>query len=193
MPCFLWKGWVEIWTVEWSFLNFKLQSASIVFLSDFVFSCLISRCAYTGLNGCANLRLSKGSIYVEFHPLLTRDIPFLYPLSFMVSLSPSTQSNTTGEDQDRSMADVIIWDVRKCVSRREFTIPVESYPAFKWSYSDAYFACLREGYVVIYETETFRLLDKKRLGGGNIRDFSWSPTENVLAYWVPESDNTPAR
>lgn len=91
------------------------------------------------------------------------------------------------------MADVIIWDVRKCVSRREFTIPVESYPAFKWSYSDAYFACLREGYVVIYETETFRLLDKKRLGGGNIRDFSWSPTENVLAYWVPESDNTPAR
>ncbi|THD25765.1 Eukaryotic translation initiation factor 3 subunit B [Fasciola hepatica] len=112
---------------------------------------------------------------------------------FMVSLSPSAQSSVTGEDQDRPMADVIIWDVQRCVSRREFTVPVESYPAFKWSYNDAYFACLREGYVVIYETETFRLLDKKRIGGGNIRDFSWSPTENILAYWVPESDNTPAR
>lgn len=25
------------------------------------------------------------------------------------------------------------------------------------------------------------------------RDFSWSPTDNIIAYWVPEESNTPAR
>ncbi|CAL8073302.1 unnamed protein product [Calicophoron daubneyi] len=109
---------------------------------------------------------------------------------FMVSMTPSTSA--VPDEQDRAMADIIIWDVRRCLSRREFTIPVESYPAFKWSHDDAYFACLREGCVAVYETNTFRLLDKKKIGG-NIRDFSWSPADNILAYWVPESDNTPAR
>ncbi|KAF7232196.1 hypothetical protein EG68_10574 [Paragonimus skrjabini miyazakii] len=109
---------------------------------------------------------------------------------FMISLSPSASNPV--DEMDRPMADVIFWDVLRCVSRREFSIPIESHPMFKWSYNDAYFACLRDGCVVIYETSTFRILDKKRLGG-NIRDFSWSPAENILAYWVPESDNTPAR
>ncbi|TGZ71221.1 hypothetical protein CRM22_002762 [Opisthorchis felineus] len=110
--------------------------------------------------------------------------------NFMISLSPSASAQV--DEWDRPMADIIFWDVRRCVSRREFSIPIEAHPMFKWSYNDAYFACLRDGCIVIYETNTFRLLDKKRLGG-NIRDFSWSPAENVLAYWVPESDNTPAR
>lgn len=26
-----------------------------------------------------------------------------------------------------------------------------------------------------------------------VRDFSWSPTDNILAYWVAEDDNVPAR
>ena len=25
------------------------------------------------------------------------------------------------------------------------------------------------------------------------RDFSWSPTDNIIAYWVPEQENVPAR
>lgn len=25
------------------------------------------------------------------------------------------------------------------------------------------------------------------------RDFSWSPTDDIIAYWVPEQSNTPAR
>lgn len=25
------------------------------------------------------------------------------------------------------------------------------------------------------------------------RDFTWSPTDNIIAYWVPEQSNTPAR
>lgn len=110
----------------------------------------------------------------------------------MVSLSPSTTSSSHAGEQDRQLADMIIWDVKRCVKRSEFKLAVEPYPAFKWSCNDEYFACLRDSFVAIYETKTFRLLDKKRIGP-NVKDFSWSPTENILAYWVPESDNTPAR
>lgn len=27
----------------------------------------------------------------------------------------------------------------------------------------------------------------------HFRDFSWSPTDNIIAYWVPEDQNVPAR
>ncbi|CAH8460634.1 unnamed protein product [Dicrocoelium dendriticum] len=126
----------------------------------------------------------------RFPHRIVKMIDFSPMEQFMISMSPSASGAT--DEPDRPVADVIFWDVRRCLSRREFTVPVDSHPLFKWSYNDAYFACLRDGFVIIYETNTFRLLDKKRIGG-NIRDFSWSPSENILAYWVPESDNTPAR
>ncbi|CAH8872057.1 unnamed protein product [Trichobilharzia szidati] len=110
--------------------------------------------------------------------------------NFMITMSPSANFST--DEQDRPRADAVVWDVKRCVSRREFTVPIDFYPAFKWSPKDEYFACLRDGVISIYCTSNFRLLDKKKLGG-NIRDFAWSPSDNILAYWVPESDNTPAR
>ncbi|VDP02265.1 unnamed protein product [Schistosoma margrebowiei] len=105
---------------------------------------------------------------------------------FMITLSPSPNFPTD------ERADAIVWDVKRCVSRREFSVPIDFHPAFKWSPKDEYFACLRDGVISIYCASNFRLLDKKKIGG-NIRDFSWSPSDNILAYWVPESDNTPAR
>uniref|UniRef100_A0A3Q0KGE3 Eukaryotic translation initiation factor 3 subunit B n=1 Tax=Schistosoma mansoni TaxID=6183 RepID=A0A3Q0KGE3_SCHMA len=113
---------------------------------------------------------------IEFSPLE----------QFMITLSPSPNFPTD------ERADAIVWDVKRCVSRREFSVPIDFHPAFKWSPKDEYFACLRDGVISIYCASNFRLLDKKKLGG-NIRDFSWSPSDNILAYWVPESDNTPAR
>eukprot|EP00128_Syssomonas_multiformis_P000462 Colp12_sorted_trinity150504_noHs@15252 len=37
------------------------------------------------------------------------------------------------------------------------------------------------------------LLDKKKLEVPNIRDFSWSPSDNYISFWVPEEGNNPAR
>lgn len=45
----------------------------------------------------------------------------------------------------------------------------------------------------IYETPSFGLLEKKSLKISGIRDFSWSPTDNVIAYWVAEDKDVPAR
>nr|CAX74769.1 putative Eukaryotic translation initiation factor 3 subunit 9 [Schistosoma japonicum]CAX74770.1 putative Eukaryotic translation initiation factor 3 subunit 9 [Schistosoma japonicum] len=105
---------------------------------------------------------------------------------FMITLSPSANFSTD------ERADAIVWDVKRCVSRREFSVPIDFHPVFRWSPKDEYFACLRDGVISVYCTSNFRLLDKKKLGS-NVRDFSWSPSDNSLAYWVPESDNTPAR
>jgi uncharacterized protein with WD repeat len=41
--------------------------------------------------------------------------------------------------------------------------------------------------------QSFGLLDKKSVKIPGIRDFSWSPTDNVLAYWVAEDKDVPAR
>lgn len=38
----------------------------------------------------------------------------------------------------------------------------------------------------VYETETFSLVDKKSLKVENVMDFSWSPTDPILALFVPE-------
>lgn len=45
----------------------------------------------------------------------------------------------------------------------------------------------------IYETPSFGLLDKKSFKITGIRDFNWSPTDNIIAYWVAEDKDVPAR
>jgi translation initiation factor 3 subunit B len=37
------------------------------------------------------------------------------------------------------------------------------------------------------------LLDNKPHKVDGLIDFSWSPTNNAIAYWVPEADPKPAR
>lgn len=37
------------------------------------------------------------------------------------------------------------------------------------------------------------MLDKKSIKITGLKDFSWSPSQNLLAYWVPEEQDTPAR
>lgn len=41
--------------------------------------------------------------------------------------------------------------------------------------------------------QSFGLLEKKSFKIPGIRDFTWSPTDNVLAYWVAEDKDVPAR
>lgn len=45
----------------------------------------------------------------------------------------------------------------------------------------------------MFQLQSFRLQDNKSLKVTGIRDFSWSPTDNVIAYWVAENKDVPAR
>ncbi|XP_010276277.1 PREDICTED: eukaryotic translation initiation factor 3 subunit B-like [Nelumbo nucifera] len=72
-----------------------------------------------------------------------------------------------------------------------------SWPVFRWGggKDDKYFARIGKNVVSVYETETFTLIDKKSLKVENVLDFSWSPTDPILALFVPElgGGNQPAR
>ena len=60
---------------------------------------------------------------------------------------------------------------------------------------DKYFARIGKNVISVYETETFTLIDKKSIKVENIMDFCWSPTDPILALFVPElgGGNQPAR
>ncbi|KAJ3338542.1 translation initiation factor eIF-3b like protein [Gonapodya sp. JEL0774] len=47
--------------------------------------------------------------------------------------------------------------------------------------------------IYVYELPGMGLESKKPIRIDEIQAFTWSPTENVLAYWVPEVANNPAR
>ncbi|KAL6964896.1 Eukaryotic translation initiation factor 3 subunit B [Sarracenia purpurea var. burkii] len=72
-----------------------------------------------------------------------------------------------------------------------------SWPVFRWGggKDDKYFARIGKNVISVYETETFTLIDKKSIKVDNVMDFSWSPTEPILALFVPElgGGNQPAR
>ncbi|OVA00273.1 RNA recognition motif domain [Macleaya cordata] len=72
-----------------------------------------------------------------------------------------------------------------------------SWPVFRWGggKDDKYFAMIGKNVISVYETETFTLIDKKSLEVENVMDFSWSPTDPIIALFVPElgGGNQPAR
>ncbi|KAG0447216.1 hypothetical protein HPP92_028477 [Vanilla planifolia] len=71
------------------------------------------------------------------------------------------------------------------------------WPVFRWGggREDRFFARLGKNMISVYETETFTLIDKKSLKVDNVVDFTWSPTDPIIAVFVPElnSGNNPAK
>ncbi len=65
-------------------------------------------------------------------------------------------------------------------------------PPFQWSHDDKYLARMGKDLISIYDTKTMKLLDKRSLITKGIKEFQFSPKDNVLACWAPESGNSPA-
>lgn len=47
--------------------------------------------------------------------------------------------------------------------------------------------------VILFTVQTFGLQNKKPHSVPGLADFTWSPSQNYLAYWVRESTDIPAR
>ncbi|RUS90727.1 hypothetical protein EGW08_001531 [Elysia chlorotica] len=106
---------------------------------------------------------------------------------YLVTFSPL-------QDSQEDPQAIIIWDILSGVKKRGFHCESRStWPIFKWNHNGDYFARIGEDTISIYETPSFGLKDKKSLKIPAVRDFTWSPTDNILAFWVPEQSNTPAR
>eukprot|EP00026_Physarum_polycephalum_P004618 Phypoly_transcript_04640.p1 GENE.Phypoly_transcript_04640~~Phypoly_transcript_04640.p1 ORF type:complete len:690 (+),score=161.86 Phypoly_transcript_04640:38-2071(+) len=115
---------------------------------------------------------------------------------FIVTFSPQYQEN----DDPKDPKCVIIWDVRTGAKLRGFTAATTAtgnivWPAFQWSHDDKYFARIGEDLISVYETPSMSLLDKQSLKVPGVKDFCWSPKQNIISYIVPEreSGNTPAK
>jgi len=118
-----------------------------------------------------------GVQYIEFSPCER----------YIVSYSPQAENTDP-------MKMVIIWDIRTGQEKRSFSIDgTTTWPIFRWSKDDKYFARIGLDVLSVYETPSFGLLHKKSIKLVGIRDFSWSPTDNILAYWVAENKDVPAR
>lgn len=107
---------------------------------------------------------------------------------YLVTFSPSAMSDDPSA--------IIIWDSRTGAKKRAFHSenPPDTWPVFKWAHDDKFFARMtQDGTLSIYETPSFGLLDKKSIKVAGMKSFSWSPKENILAYWVAEDKDVPAR
>lgn len=65
-------------------------------------------------------------------------------------------------------------------------------PPFQWSHDDQFLARMGKDLISIYEAPSMKLLDKRSLTADGIHEFQFSPKANILAYWCPEHQNTPA-
>merc|ERR1712156_64822 len=113
--------------------------------------------------------------------------------NYLVTFSPNAPVNRQLDEPNA----IIIWETRTGVKKRSFNADMHGaphWPIFKWSHNDKYFGRMtKDGALSVYETPSFGLLDKKSIKVSGMRDFSWSPTENILAYWVAEDKDVPAR
>ncbi|KAG8227382.1 hypothetical protein J437_LFUL000390 [Ladona fulva] len=106
---------------------------------------------------------------------------------YLVTYSPMSEHTS---DPKR----LIIWDIRTGHEKRSFGTDQPSvWPIFRWSPDDKYFARISVDVLSVYETPSFGLLNKKSFKIPGIRDFSWSPTDNIIAYWVAEKMDVPAK
>jgi translation initiation factor 3 subunit B len=96
---------------------------------------------------------------------------------------------------------VVIWDLRTGNKKRAFKNeapkdakdkPIEP---FKWSHDDKYFAKITEDSIQVFSSEDMKLLDKKSLKLPGVKEFHWSPTQNVISAYIPAQDagQSPAR
>ncbi|XP_022916971.1 eukaryotic translation initiation factor 3 subunit B [Onthophagus taurus] len=134
---------------------------------------------FGGPNFTQYKKFSHGSVqFIDFSPCE----------KYLVTYSPQIDNNHP--DQKR----IIIWDIRTGQEKRSFNPDGGSaWPIFRWSHDDKYFAKMGTDLLSIYETPSFGLLEKKSLKIPGIRDFSWSPTDNTIAFWVAEDKDVPAR
>jgi translation initiation factor 3 subunit B len=109
---------------------------------------------------------------------------------YLVTASPQFQEN----DDPKDPQCIIVWDIRTGTKLRGFLAQSQqpTWPSFKWSGNDKYLARLSEDTISVYETPSMDLLEKKSIKVPGVKDFAWSPTDNIISYFVPEANNKPA-
>lgn len=121
---------------------------------------------------------------------------FAHPQVKLIDFSPNETYLVTWSDVATFEGSVIVWDIKAGEKMRAFDIKeAPAWPALKWSHDDKYLARMKEDHsqISVFTTPSMTLLDKKHLKIKDVQDFQWSPTDNVISYWIPEFGDQPAR
>merc|ERR1711962_1368713 len=97
------------------------------------------------------------------------------------------------QDNAQDPSAIIIWEIKSGAKKRGFVAGGGQWPVFKWSPDGKFVARSTNDALSVYEAPSFGLLDKKSIKIPELKDFSWSPKHNMIAYWVPEDKDAPAR
>jgi len=107
---------------------------------------------------------------------------------YLITFAPKAERHYDNPDV------LVIWEIRTGAKKRSFSELYKSpWPILKWSHDDKFFAKMGPDMLSVYETPSFRLLDNKSIKIPDLRDFSWSPSDNIIAYWISEDNERPAR
>ena len=120
----------------------------------------------------------------------------------LIDFSPCENFLVTWSPESDQAAALIVWDVKTGKQLRAFPAPQPDremeWPAFQWSHDDAFFARLGDDCIFVYETSTMKLIKDKHdkrssVKVEGVRQFLWSPSDNIVSLWVPEHTNNPAK
>mmetsp|Transcript_54450 Transcript_54450/g.151705 ORF Transcript_54450/g.151705 Transcript_54450/m.151705 type:complete len:701 (+) Transcript_54450:79-2181(+) len=89
----------------------------------------------------------------------------------------------------------------ECVKKSRTPVVVPGggdFPHFLWSHDGKFFAECNDTTISVRDTESFELIKdeegkKRTLKYDGLHTFQWSPRENILAVWILEKNNNPAR
>mmetsp|Transcript_21875 Transcript_21875/g.57057 ORF Transcript_21875/g.57057 Transcript_21875/m.57057 type:complete len:654 (-) Transcript_21875:119-2080(-) len=155
----------------------------------------------------------KGNYLATFHPmgiklhggkrwsLLQK---FKHPGVEEISFSPGEKYLVTFSSRGDGVGIALFWDIAQERMVSEMQVRERSGgPVIKWSHDDKYFAKLKDKKpdeehhqgITVFSTPAFEILDKKSIKIENVQGFEWSPTDNIISYWVPEAEqgNMPAK
>lgn len=124
---------------------------------------------------------------------------FSHPGVKLASFSPNEAYLVTWSNDSirgtKPPVNLVIWDVQTGLTLRTFATPKKSvpWPLFRWSHDGKMVARVTENAIACYTLPDMTLLDRKSIAIPGIKDLSWSPTQNILAYWTPEDGPSPAR
>ncbi|MDP2439090.1 MAG: hypothetical protein Q8P67_25365, partial [archaeon] len=156
-----------------------------------------------------------GSFLVTFHgqglilwggPQFTRFHRFEHKNVFRIDFSPrENYLVSVSRELDNKMVmhpkEIVIWDVRteQTISRHALDSSRDrNWPIFTWSHDDKYFARKSsKGISVVEVASKTKIKDSlgkaKDLEIPGLVDYSWSPSQNIIACYISAEGNRPAR
>jgi len=88
---------------------------------------------------------------------------------------------------------IIIWDIESEKKMRTFDCrPNDGWPIFSWSSDEKYVCRVDQKRIFVYQVPSMVLLDKKPLAHKGVQTALFSPSDNLIAAYLPDSNGTPA-